>query len=61
MKRHGLQRVTSYVDDPRVARALIRLWHSEQVQSYVRPLFAAHVAAGPDGVRKLDPNRLFAL
>jgi hypothetical protein len=27
----------------------IRLWHRVQVQSYVRPPFAARMAAGPDG------------
>lgn len=34
---------------------------ANELQSYVRPLRAVHVTAGHDGVRRSDPNRLFAL
>lgn len=37
------------MDDPRLQELCIRLWHREQVQSYVRPPFAVLVTAGPDG------------
>ena len=41
----------SYVDDPRVQGFSKLLWRYGQVQSYVRPIDAVHMTAGPDGVR----------
>ena len=39
----------------------MRFWRDGQVQSYVRPLDAVHMTAGPDGVRGSGPNQDYAL
>jgi len=46
----------SYVDGPRLRRILSGLWRNGRVQSYVRPLGAVHLTAGPDGVRWSGPH-----
>jgi hypothetical protein len=51
-----MQRITpdgqiAYVDGSRMQEFFRLLWRIGQVQSYVRPFDAAHMAAGPDGVR----------
>ena len=51
----------SYVDGSRLQGFFWSLGDSGQVQSYVRPFDAAHMAAGPDGVRGSGPYQCCAL
>ncbi len=49
-----------YVDDPRL-QGFFGCLATGQVQSYVRPLDAVRMTAGPDGVRRSGPNQDYAL
>jgi hypothetical protein len=51
----------SYVDGSRLQGFLCLVWRPGRVRSYVRPFRAAHVAAGPDGVRGSGPYQECAL
>ena len=51
----------SYVDGPRLQGVRGSFWRPGRVQSYVRPVRAAHMAAGPDGVRGSGPYQNCAL
>src|SRR5206468_331706 len=55
--RHSRESGNPYVDGPRLARLGSADDGSGRLRSYVRPLRAARMAAGPDGLRGSGPEQ----
>ena len=56
-----LRLLESYVDGSRLGRSFDGACEMGRVRSYVRPVGAVLMAAGPDAVRGSDPNQFVAL